>query len=107
MNTNVLRTHLAGELRKELTGETVTLTGWVSRRRDHGGVIFIDLRDRSGLAQAVFRESEVAEQAHELRSEFVVRVTGVVRSEEHTSELQSRFDLVCRLLLEKKNQSIN
>src|SRR5690625_2980774 len=86
MNTNVLRTHLAGELRKELTGETVTLTGWVSRRRDHGGVIFIDLRDRSGLAQAVFRESEVAEQAHELRSEFVVKVTGVVEARPEGSE---------------------
>src|SRR5690625_4112807 len=86
MNTNVLRTHLAGGLRKELTGETVTLTGWVSRRRDHGGVIFIDLRDRSGLAQAVFRESEVAEQAHELRSEFVVKVTGVVEARSEGSE---------------------
>lgn len=86
MNTNVLRTHLAGELRKELTGETVTLTGWVSRRRDHGGVIFIDLRDRSGLAQAVFRESEVAEQAHELRSEFVVKVTGIVEARPEGSE---------------------
>ncbi|MDN5784934.1 MAG: aspartate--tRNA ligase, partial [Corynebacterium casei] len=82
----MLRTHLAGELRKELTGETVTLTGWVSRRRDHGGVIFIDLRDRSGLAQAVFRESEVAEQAHELRSEFVVKVTGIVEARPEGSE---------------------
>ncbi len=74
----VLRTHLAGDLRTELDGQTVTLTGWVSRRRDHGGVIFIDLRDRSGLAQVVFRESEVAEAAHDLRSEYCIQVTGVV-----------------------------
>ena len=74
----MLRTHLAGNLNKELEGQTVTLTGWVARRRDHGGVIFIDLRDRSGLAQVVFRESEVAEAAHDLRSEFVVQVTGTV-----------------------------
>ena len=74
----MLRTHLAGELRKEMAGETVTLTGWVARRRDHGGVIFIDLRDRSGVAQVVFRESEVAERAHDLRSEYCVKVTGVV-----------------------------
>jgi len=74
----VLRTHLAGNLNKELEGQTVTLTGWVARRRDHGGVIFIDLRDRSGLAQVVFRESAVAEAAHDLRSEFVVQVTGTV-----------------------------
>ena len=71
----MLRTHLAGELRKELAGETVTLTGWVSRRRDHGGVIFIDLRDRSGIAQVVFRESDVAERAHDLRSEYCVKGT--------------------------------
>ncbi|APT92438.1 aspartyl-tRNA synthetase [Corynebacterium phocae] len=74
----MLRTNLAGELRAEMAGQTVTLTGWVSRRRDHGGVIFIDLRDRSGIAQVVFRESEVAEAAHDLRSEFCVQVTGVV-----------------------------
>ncbi|MCQ9676235.1 aspartate--tRNA ligase [Corynebacterium sp. BF-R-2] len=74
----MLRTHLAGELRKEMAGETVTLTGWVARRRDHGGVIFIDLRDRSGVAQVVFRETDVAERAHDLRSEYCVKVTGVV-----------------------------
>lgn len=56
----------------------MTLTGWVARRRDHGGVIFIDLRDRSGLAQVVFRDSEVAAAAHDLRSEYVIQVTGVV-----------------------------
>ncbi|RSZ63569.1 aspartate--tRNA ligase [Corynebacterium hylobatis] len=82
----MLRTHLAGELRKEHAGQTVTLTGWVSRRRDHGGVIFIDLRDRSGLAQVVFRESDVAERAHDLRSEFVLQVTGVVEPRPEGSE---------------------
>jgi aspartate--tRNA ligase len=82
----VLRTHLAGELRKELAEETVTLTGWVSRRRDHGGVIFIDLRDRSGIAQVVFRESDVAERAHDLRSEYCVKVTGVVEPRPEGSE---------------------
>ncbi|WP_063047240.1 aspartate--tRNA ligase [Nocardia pseudovaccinii] len=74
----MLRTHLAGSLRSEHAGQTVTLTGWVARRRDHGGVIFIDLRDASGVAQAVFREGEPAAQAHKLRAEFCVRVTGVV-----------------------------
>ena len=82
----MLRTHLAGELRKELAEETVTLTGWVSRRRDHGGVIFIDLRDRSGIAQVVFRESDVAERAHDLRSEYCVKVTGVVEPRPKGSE---------------------
>ncbi|MFI6210370.1 aspartate--tRNA ligase [Nocardia brasiliensis] len=74
----MLRTHLAGSLRSEHAGQTVTLTGWVARRRDHGGVIFIDLRDASGVAQAVFREGAPAEQAHRLRAEYCVRVTGVV-----------------------------
>lgn len=82
----MLRTHLAGELRKDIAGQTVTLTGWVSRRRDHGGVIFIDLRDSSGIAQVVFRENEVAEQAHHLRSEFCVKVTGVVEPRPEGSE---------------------
>ncbi|MGK8523095.1 aspartate--tRNA ligase [Nocardia asteroides] len=74
----MLRTHLAGSLRSEHAGQTVTLTGWVARRRDHGGVIFIDLRDASGVAQAVFREGAPAEQAHRLRAEYCVRVTGTV-----------------------------
>jgi aspartyl-tRNA synthetase len=75
----VIRTHQAGELRREHAGATVTLTGWVARRRDHGGVIFVDLRDGSGLAQVVFREGEPAEHAHVLRSEWCVRVDGAVR----------------------------
>ncbi|MDK7238013.1 aspartate--tRNA ligase [Corynebacterium amycolatum] len=82
----MLRTHLAGDLRADLAGSTVTLTGWVGRRRDHGGVIFIDMRDRSGYAQVVFRNSEVAERAHHLRSEYCIQVTGVVEKRPEGSE---------------------
>jgi aspartyl-tRNA synthetase len=67
---------LAGSLRAANINETVTLTGWVDRRRDHGGVAFIDLRDSSGIAQVVIEDAEVA---HPLRSEFVLQVTGVVQ----------------------------
>ncbi|MPY84892.1 MAG: aspartate--tRNA ligase [Actinophytocola sp.] len=74
----MLRSHDAGSLRADHAGNTVTLAGWVARRRDHGGVIFIDLRDASGVAQVVFREGEMAERAHGLRSEFCVRVVGEV-----------------------------
>jgi aspartyl-tRNA synthetase len=74
----VIRTHEAGTLRSEHAGQTVTLSGWVARRRDHGGVIFIDLRDRSGVAQVVFREGEMAERAHKLRGEFCVKIVGEV-----------------------------
>ena len=73
-----MRTHDAGTLRAEHVGQTVTLAGWVARRRDHGGVIFIDLRDRSGSVQVVFREGEMAERAHRLRAEFCVQVVGEV-----------------------------
>ncbi len=73
-----MRTHPAGSLRAEHAGQSVTLAGWVARRRDHGGVIFIDLRDASGTAQVVFREGEMAERAHRLRSEFCVRIVGEV-----------------------------
>lgn len=65
---------MAGSLRKEDIGSTVTLAGWIDRRRDHGGIAFLDLRDASGIAQITVRE----EVAHELRSEFVVKVTGTV-----------------------------
>jgi len=76
----VLRSHAAGSLRSTDTGQTVTLAGWVDRRRDHGGVIFIDLRDASGISQVVFRDAEVLEQAHRLRAEFCVLVRGVVET---------------------------
>ncbi|MEZ0049652.1 aspartyl-tRNA synthetase [Mycobacterium sp. MAA66] len=74
----MLRSHTAGSLRSTDAGQTVTLAGWVARRRDHGGVIFIDLRDASGVSQVVFRDAAVLEQAHRLRAEFCVLVTGVV-----------------------------
>ncbi len=73
-----MRSHPLGTLRAENAGQSVTLAGWVARRRDHGGVIFIDLRDASGTAQVVFREGEMAERAHRLRSEFCLLVTGEV-----------------------------
>ena len=68
-------------LRKDHSGQTVTLAGWVNSRRDHGGVIFIDLRDREGLTQVVFRPEEhpqVAEASHGLRGEDVIQITGLV-----------------------------
>ncbi|WP_419706704.1 aspartate--tRNA ligase [Promicromonospora sp. NFX87] len=71
----MLRTNTAGSLRAEHIGQTVTLTGWVDRRRDHGGVAFIDLRDASGIAQVVIRDEEIA---HPLRAEYVLQVTGEV-----------------------------
>jgi aspartyl-tRNA synthetase len=74
----VLRSHAAGSLRATDAGQKVTLAGWVARRRDHGGVIFIDLRDASGVSQVVFREPEVLEAAHRLRAEFCIAVDGVV-----------------------------
>ena len=70
----MLRTRYAGSLRSSDIGTTVTLTGWVDRRRDHGGVAFIDLRDASGIAQVVIRE----DVAHDLRAEYVLKVTGEV-----------------------------
>jgi aspartyl-tRNA synthetase len=74
----VLRTHGAGSLRAADAGQKVTLAGWVARRRDHGGVIFIDLRDASGVSQVVFREGDVLAQAHRLRAEYCIAVDGVV-----------------------------
>jgi aspartyl-tRNA synthetase len=72
----MIRTHEAGTLRPESAGSTVTLAGWVARRRDHGGVAFLDLRDGSGVVQVVVRESDIA---HDLRSEYCLRVVGEVR----------------------------
>ncbi|HSG72848.1 MAG TPA: aspartate--tRNA ligase [Planctomycetaceae bacterium] len=77
----MLRSHTCGELRKEHVGQSVTLCGWVDSYRDHGGVVFIDLRDRYGKTQVVFRPEESAEihqEARQLRSEDVIQVTGDV-----------------------------
>ena len=73
-----MRTHYCGQVNEQLVGQTVSVAGWVHRRRDHGGVIFVDLRDREGLVQIVLRpgRAEVFATAEKLRSEFVVRVTG-------------------------------
>ena len=75
------RTHHCHQLRTADVGQTVTLAGWVNSKRDHGGVIFIDLRDREGLTQVVFRPEEnpqVAEASHKLRGEDVIQITGTV-----------------------------
>ena len=78
------RTHNCGVLRKEQVGSEVVLCGWVSRRRDHGGLIFVDMRDRSGLVQIVFDEAVMPagtfHEAESLRSEFVLSIRGAVRA---------------------------
>src|SRR5215470_6595594 len=72
----MIRSHEAGTLRASAEGQQVQLAGWVARRRDHGGVVFIDLRDGSGIVQVVLREEDIA---HDLRAEFCVLVTGTVQ----------------------------
>jgi len=77
----LLRTHSCGELKKQHVGSKVTLSGWVNRRRDHGGLIFIDLRDREGVVQTVFNpetSSSGLSVAEEMRSEYVVKLSGEV-----------------------------
>jgi len=76
-----MRTHYCGDVGESLIGKEVTVAGWAHRRRDHGGVIFVDLRDREGLLQIVFNPDtpEVFAQAERVRNEFVLKVTGVVR----------------------------
>ena len=79
--TMPMRTHYCGEVDESLVGRTVSVAGWVNRRRDHGGVIFVDLRDREGLLQVVFDPSEAAvfAEAERLRGEWVIRVSGSIR----------------------------
>ena len=83
------RTHTCGSLNPRLVDQEVTLTGWVHTRRDHGGLIFIDLRDRWGITQLVFNpqtHAAVHKQAESLRPEFVVRVSGKVQKRPEGTE---------------------
>ena len=77
----MMRSHYCGQLNESLDGQEITLCGWVHRRRDHGGVIFLDIRDREGLAQVVFDpdRAETFAKADRVRSEYVVKLTGKVR----------------------------
>src|SRR5688572_11383769 len=78
----MLKTHTCGELRAEHVGQTVTLAGWVNRRRDQGGLIFIDLRDRWGITQIVVdvaNAPDAHENASKARSEYVLQIKGLVR----------------------------
>ncbi len=90
---NLKRTHYCGELRVGDVGKDVVLMGWVHRRRDHGQVLFIDLRDRAGIAQIVFNKDQAPEahaKADTLRAEFVAAVEGrVVRREKSNPDLPS------------------
>ena len=77
-----MRTHYCGQVDASLTGQTITVAGWAQRRRDHGGVIFVDLRDRAGLLQVVFDPDRAAvfATAERVRNEYVLKVTGLVRA---------------------------
>jgi aspartyl-tRNA synthetase len=87
MSATTWRTHMCGDARPDHVGETMILAGWCARRRDHGGLVFVDLRDRSGVTQLVINPEhapEAAELAHQVRNEFVLRAEGtlVARTDE-------------------------
>ena len=77
-----MRTHYCGQVGAALVGQVITVAGWAHRRRDHGGVIFVDLRDRTGLLQVVF-DPDLKDNfalAERVRNEYVLKVTGLVRA---------------------------
>ena len=97
---NFRRTNYCGELRLSDAGKTVSLCGWVQRQRDLGGLIFVDLRDRTGLVQLSFDDStakDIFEKASTLRSEYVVAATGLVRERESSSDLPDLFLCIQKL----------
>ncbi len=99
-----MRTHYCGQVGESLVGKVVTVAGWAHRRRDHGGVIFVDLRDREGLLQIVFNPDtpEVFAQAERVRNEFVLKVTGMVRPRPpgttNPNLKSGKVELVCQSL---------
>jgi aspartyl-tRNA synthetase len=99
-----MRTHYCGQVGESLIGRVITVAGWAQRRRDHGGVIFVDLRDREGLLQIVFdpQPADVFAQAERVRNEYVLEVTGLVRARPAgtaNANLKSgQVELLCRQL---------
>jgi aspartyl-tRNA synthetase len=99
-----MRTHYCGQVDESLTGKVVTVAGWAHRRRDHGGVIFVDLRDREGLLQIVFDpdKATVFAMAERVRNEFVLKVTGLVRARPpgtaNTHLKSGQVELLCQEL---------
>ena len=99
-----MRTHHCGEVGRAQIDQTITVAGWAQRRRDHGGVIFVDLRDRSGLLQIVFDpdRADVFAQAERIRNEFVLEVTGKVRARPagttNTHLKSGEVELLCQQL---------
>jgi aspartyl-tRNA synthetase len=99
-----MRTHYCGQVSESLTGRVVTVAGWAHRRRDHGGVIFVDLRDREGLLQIVFDPDRAAvfAMAERVRNEFVLKVTGLVRTRPpgtaNTHLKSGQVELLCQEL---------
>jgi len=100
-----MRSHTCGQVSDSLIGKEVTLAGWVNRRRDHGGVIFIDLRDREGFVQIVCDPDrpEMFALAEQVRNEFCIQITGLVRARpagtENTDLVSGKVEILCHQLV--------